>query len=415
MSGAASSLFDQYPEFNFSCDFILPRELAQQYTRVINALEDSYFVVKALQDNLTSIIAMRNPWQWCENSCHLDCWLMVELSYFGHMTAEQNQALLTDDIVMNSPSLRKLFKVLLGTERFRDKYKMWYWAMEIEEYMGGSAVAQRSFGRVTDYSHHGDYFASSLQDRSNLDLRNTHIGLQPKCNNPDHKNIPSTAKSLRAITAVDNWYTLPDAWVREKDENGRWFTSRSHARPHTNIRDVMETVLGRTEGETTECADCAAKLNKSFQITWEKLPSLSTLPMSLEIQVDPDQLVSAEATFVIAGTTYTLLSVVFGNDVHFTCNVMLRDSWYHYDGLGMSIRRDSASQNSGNGMPNVPRLCRAYNYMTAPPSDCSNGTYRAIAYRYFREGATMLVPEKIQEPARLPSDLQFNSTWRLFL
>ena len=409
----------KHPEFAFSDEYILPTAMQKLYFRSNPRLDDSYFVAAALQKCLDVVISMRNPWTWCANSCHLDCWLMVELSFFGRLIGSpnnSNNSLLTDDIVLNSPALKKLFKVLLmaGSDR-QDKLKMWYWAMEIEEYMGGSTSARSSFASVNDYSRHGDFFASSLRDHNNLDLRSVQIGLQPICNNPTHIDIPTTSKALRTITAVDNWYTIPDDWARQKDANGRWYTTRSHARPHANISDVMETVLGRTEGETTECTECASKLHKSFQITLQKTPSLSTLPLALEINVDPDQLVLAEPFFNIGGTKYTLLSVVFGNGAHFTCNVMLRGLWYHYDGLGMPSRQDDSRGTYDNGMPDMPVLVRAYEYMQAPPSESEDDEYRAIAYRYFREGGKMLQPSPIEKPHVLPTDLQFNSMWRLFL
>jgi len=174
-------------------------------------------------------------------SCHLDCWLMVELSFFSALAVETK--LLTDDVVLQSPALVKLFKVLLavGTKN-QDIYKMAYWAMEIEEYEGGSPTARRSFGRCLDYMCHASFLNSSLRETCNLDLGGTHIGLAPSCTNPQHP-VPPIIVRFAGPGMVDKvagqWYSLPDEWNRTKDANQKWHMNTCHSHPHPCMADVL--------------------------------------------------------------------------------------------------------------------------------------------------------------------------------
>ena len=104
---------------------------------------------------VTLLLGTRDPWRWSSMSCHLDCFLMVELAFFHHL-AKSNS--LQDGLVLASPPLQRLFKVLLavGTPKqglLRDAY----WAMEIETYGKPVTYAARCrFGCSMDYDYHRD-------------------------------------------------------------------------------------------------------------------------------------------------------------------------------------------------------------------------------------------------------------------
>jgi hypothetical protein len=285
---------------------------------------------------------------------------------------------------------------------------MAYWVHEIEEYLGGSDAARHSFGKPVDYEGHGEYMASSLSDTNNVHLRTIHIGLQPVCNNPEKHSMLPTSKKLNLITFDDNWYTVPDAWTRTKDARGRWHTPLSHARPHRSLGGVMESLLGRTEGETTECTICQSKYGKSYQVTWEKKPATSRVPLVLEFKVDPDQKLHAEERLEFAGMTYDLVAIVFGNGRHFKCNMLLRNLWYHYDDMGMPSK--APAQLPAGNVPRIPRMVRAQKRLSPPPPF---GGFRPISYRYVRVGAAQVDPAVLSNDSILPNDLQFNSMWRL--
>ena len=399
----------------FSAEVILPPKDQAKYEKVINRLDDSFFAARALIKSVDRVISFRKPWAWLSNSCHLDSWLMVELSFFDYLVRKPGveEGMVTDDMVVKSPALKKLFKVLLaaGLEAAEEQesLKMGYWGMEIEEYLGGTQQARRNFGAFSDYSKHGELFADALRRENNLDLRQTHIGLQPECNNPEHINIQAIYRKRTEIRAADYWFSLPDDWVRKKDSDGRWHFPESNRTPHAGIGDVMGTEMGRSEGETTECQKCATDLRKSHQITWKKVPAMSKLPLALEINIDPDQVVRPEESFTIGGTEYKLLSIVFADGKHFKCNIVLAGKWYHYDDLGMRSRVCPGAHQTPQ-LPRVPRLVRCHEYLAPPPPA---RRFNPIVFRYAKVNATALQPDVIRDPGGIPTDLHFSSMWRL--
>jgi hypothetical protein len=411
------SLYTSYPAFGGEtlASAVLPPSEFRQYEKVSNRCDESYFAARALDTAVDRIISRRSPWKWGDNSCHLDCYLMVELAFFGSLVhnSQGSQNLLTDDVVLKCPALSKLFAVLLSAgTKTQDALKMAYWAYEIEEYFGGSSTARSTFGKCAGYDQHGDYMASALLERNNVDLRATYVGFQPVCNNPEKHAIDPIQKKSVTVTAIDNWYTLPDDWTRQKGTDGRWRSSCCHFTKHAGLGDVMGSLLGRTDGETTDCPKCAAESQKCYQITWMKEPEKAKLPLALEFAVDPNQLVQAEAQINVGGLQYTLLAVVFGDGNHFTCNVLLHEYWFHYDGLGFHCRvdPDQTAKGAAGKYPAIPRMVRAQDHMTPPPP---GDGFSPVVYRYIRCDATHLGPVSAPDPSKIPTHFQFNNMWRL--
>ena len=202
------------------------------------------------------------------------------------------------------------------------------------------------------------------------------------------------------------WFSLPDEWNRTKDANQKWHVNTCHSHPHKCMADILGTILGRTNGDSTECKRCWENKSGMYQITWNKAPELSRLPISLEFELDPQLNIPAELEFTIGGIEYTLLAVVFGNSTHFMCNVKLEDRWYHYDGIqitGCQI----------DDLPATPlfRQILKGNHMTPPPT--SDVGYTPTAYRYMRTKSNSLAPVLLTDVPSLPTERQFGSMWRL--
>lgn len=365
---------------------------------------------QAMRDTVNKVVSTRRTWEWCDSSCHLDSWLMVELSFFGYL-ANTDSPCLTDDVVLNTPALARLFKVLfdVGTKT-QDVSKMAYWIMEIEQYQGGGKKVRKEFKTSLDYHRHEEFVNRELHKDNNLNLSYINLAMTAICDNPSHGDS-HVFKHIPHVPVDDFWYTYPDEWTRTKDAHGKWQTNQCHARKHENLTAVMETFVGRSDGETTDCKKCG-KEGFSFQVHWNKEPDMTRLPVSLKFIVDPHQTVPAELVLEVCGVFYTLLSVVFGDGRHFKCNIVLNELWYHYDSLGFPEKRQK-----NDNYPTVPRLVRiepSNNHMT-PPHPATK--YKPIAYRYVRRNASTLDTVTLDDALveDFPRELQFNSMWRLLV
>jgi hypothetical protein len=352
------------------------------------------------------VVSSRNPWRWMSNSCHLDTWLMVELSFFGRLASFADTPLI-DSLLDTSPALSKLFKVLsaAGTDN-QDALKMAYWAMEIESYLGGTRAARTSFGQFSDYQKHGELMHIHERSNAKLDITSTYIGMRKTCSNPNHDITTSDLKRIPQVTTEDCWFAMPDDWSRTQDAAGRWRTEQVSQVHNTGLGDVVETLLGRSDGETTNCTTCCqTQPGTCFQESSEKIPKNALLPISLEFNVDPDSSVPVERELCIGGLGYTLLAVVFGNGMHFKCNIVLCDVWYHYDDLGLVIN---------NSMTNhfLVRITAPSTFLTPPPLELG---FKPIVYRYIRHDISTITPLLLSTPDVIHTGLQFNSMWRLLV
>jgi hypothetical protein len=307
------SLLDRFPVYNISWD--LP-DSARSSDPLLNAAplhEDTFAIATALLSKLEVALQTKSVWVWEQMSCHLDCWLMSELAFYTHLAS--STTLLTDAFVTQAPEVSKLFRVLLamGTPE-QDTVKMAYWAMEIEEYELGSPEARRSFGKSMSYWRHGDFVYSGLRNHQQVDISMTTIGYKPTCTNPAHDATEVvTRKTPTGLgTNVSRWwYSLPDAWNRTKDAQNKWHTTTCHHHIHSNMADILGTLLARTDGETTDCKQCYMHDLSMFQTTWNKSPGSARLPISLEFELDPKLQIPAEAQFTIGEIEYKLICVVF--------------------------------------------------------------------------------------------------------
>jgi hypothetical protein len=211
-----------------------------------------------------------------------------------------------------------------------------------------------------------------------------------------------------ADTVGAKWYSLPDAWNPSMDANRKWHTSTCHAHDHTCMADIMNTLLGRSDGETTNCRKCNAGTGMMFQLTWTKTPQYSSLPLSLELELDPTLDIPAELEFEVGGIRYILVGVVFGNTGHFTANIVLSNAWWHYDGIQLV----ACAMDDLPAIPLFTLIKEGDDHMTPPPCN-GQSPYKPIAYRYMRTGASSLAPLQVLTCEDVPRDRQFNNMWRL--
>jgi hypothetical protein len=403
---------------SYSVDWVLPTQFGRGASNRRQGGDPELSISRQIQVCVQQLIDKRNPWKYLNNSCHLDCWLMLELSCFGVIA--HNTLLLTNSFIAQSPSLSKLFQVLLsaGDTSEQDRLKMAYWAMEIEDYHGGAPQFRRTFEHPIQYGEHSMLLDAHMRKdvpgqpgkMNSHDLLNTYVGLTPVCTNPTHSNITPIHKRRLVLTIAEHWYSMPQDWTRVRLPNNEWLYPTCTYKPHRNFADVVGSALGRTDGETIECKSCFAKHGKTFQITFQKNPAVTLLPLFLDFEMDPSLCLLAEQFLVIGDTKYILMGVVFGNGSHFTCNVKFQNIWYHYNSCGQL----SKHQTICDRRPTLPRMTRITmnhptNYMTPPEGD---KTYHAISFRYIRKIIDTLGLQPV-DGTDLPRDLQFDNMSRL--
>ena len=372
---------------------------------------------RALAVRCKLLVENRNPWTWLNNSCHMDCWLMIELACFSQVA--QTTSLLTNRYVENSPALMKLVRVLLtaGDNNTQDNAKMAYWAMEIEDYHNGTNRYRRTFGQPICYQNHYQLLNTQMGneegnnepgDPVQHDLFTTHIGFAPACSNEEHVDVPKILKPRNVVTVSEHWYSMPQDWTRVRGPNKTFTFPTCAYVVHKSLADVAGTLIGRTDGETIDCKACYNKDKSCYQITQIKHPETTLLPLFLEFEVDTQLTVPAQRLIKIGSTLYTLMGVVFHGNNHYICNVFLDTMWYHYDGMGLK----SIAANAERGWPSAPRMTRisSPNTFMTPPEKRQG--FKPVSYRYMRKHVTSLGHQQVQADL-IPTDYQFDNMKRL--
>ena len=341
---------------------------------------------------------------------------MVELACFGAIT--RDTLLLTNSFISESPALAKLIQVLLsaGDTNTQDQLKMGYWAMEIETYHHGTTRARKSFRTPIQYGDHGHLLNAHMNkdmsevvgDHTTHDLYTTHISFAPTCSNPTHTNLATYHKKRESITIAEHWYSMPQDWTRVREPNNKFSFPNCTYKKHTNVGDVMGTLVGRTDGETTDCKTCFEVDRSCYQLTHYKNPNDTVVPLFLEFDIDPALTMPAEKIMTVGNDKYILMGVVFGDGNHFKCNVLMDKMWYHYDDLGMNTLKQDENKNRP-AVPRMTRLARETSHMTPPELDMK---YKPISFRYMRMTVEYLGLQAVCSTT-IPRDLQFNNMSRL--
>jgi hypothetical protein len=453
-AGVKNSLWTKYPQYDIDWDSILPRRAQLRLDTGRSTLKrpirpdlifgddddeedvQTFEYAKAINDTISRIVSSRSPWEYGENSCHLDCWLMEELALYGYLAAQPLvTSPLTDNVVMTNLPLQRLLRVLLqaGNTDHQDVAKKAYWIKEIEDYELGTQHARKGFNSTADYHRHGDLLGQQMGLNPGVNFNKVVMKLISSCTNPLHTLQTTRTKRIPVIEVSEFWYSLPDEWAFTRGEDDRVKSNTSHQVAHEHFGDLMHTVIGRPDGETSDCSTCRKKeATNSFQITWTKDVHSVLLPLSLSFGVDTHQILVPEETMLVGGVQYVLLSVVFGNGAHFYSNVKLGHQWFHYDGLGVSSAigtRTRAKKVQGEpgeaggglgrqerGTSGIHRLIRippGSTFLTPHAQTQAHTPYKPVSYRYVRTDPTTMDPVPLKDPSEVPTDLQFNDMWRL--
>jgi hypothetical protein len=298
-----------------------------------------------------------------------------------------------------------------GIVEEQDVVKNAYWIKEIEDYEHGTSLARKGFKSPADFHRHSDLLAVQM---AQVNFNRVELKLKPSCTNPLHSLETHRTKRIAVIEVNQFWYSLPDEWAFRRGQDGRVEANTSNQVPHKGFGDLMHSVIGRQDGETSDCASCRSEEpTKSFQITWTKDVHSVLLPLGLSFSVDTHQVLLPEESLLVGGVEYILLSVVFGDGAHFISNVKLDNKWFHYDGLGVKSSMDIRTRTSQ--MHRLIRITDDSTFLTPPHIHGADPDrpYKPISYRYIRTNPTTMDPLPLKDPSAVPTDRQFNDMWRL--
>ena len=357
------------------------------------------------------LLNFRNPWSWKANSCHLDCFLMVELAFFHQLASIPN--MLVDGLVRSSLPLQRLFKVLLavGTPE-QDNLRDAYWAMEISTYK-----RRPDFGKIADYDLHREHLHAAHVKTGGVPLNTVETTSRVTCSVADHPGGPGTrTRRYSTIEAQSIWFSLPDdlsASQADIDGKPQWTTAKARKHSHTGAEDVLCTLLARSDVCQAPCKTCPRGT-----VTTEKLLEGVLMPATLSFGVFQASNIPIRPHFNFGGIAYGLIGVVFGNEKHFACNIKLGDYWYHYDGLGMPERAPTVK---GGPWPVTPRLCRVRKdeednprYLDTPDGKGSASKYTPVTIRYARLQTDTINQVPLSTPGTVDAKRQFDGFSQLW-
>ena len=295
-------------------------------------------------------------WKWARNSCHLDTWLMSQLTLYAWLGSSR----LTDSTLLaaGDTGTQQLFRVLLGlaTDE-RDNLRDCYWAMECCSYTMGAGMHTRcrGFGQFDAVESHEAQLAHAMPRTSSHPQRKLVTMTRKTCTNDDH-NDGVKSKALSTVYVANGWYRMPDPLALSQLDDGSWEAGVAELIEFRNMRDVLGNYIVRQGSGLVQCMRSECIPAQHYR-TEDKLPTETTFPWFLTFATDngAKNTVVAEHELVVAELTYTLVCVVFCNNAHFSCNFRgyPGNRWFHYDDMGSKMPR-AATCNGGQRVHALP-------------------------------------------------------------
>ena len=331
--------------------------------------------LKATHEKVT---VYRQTWSWANNSCHLDTWLMTQLTLYAWLGESE----LTDQamLIKGDDATRKLFRVLLalGTES-QDKVRDSYWAMECSTYDMGVGARGNGFHQFDTVTSHEEQLASAMPRSAANRQRKLVTMTRRSCSNEDHQDSIKN-KSMSFVYVTNGWYSMPSKENLSQTQDGSWEAGVAEHTQFRTMRDVLGNLIARQRGGLMKCMhnNCIPALHYR---TEDKLPTETTFPWFLTFACDngEETFVQAEDEFSVAELTYILVCVIFCNNTHFNCNFRRpgTEQWFHYDDMGSKMARIPSCR--GNHRVHSLPLKRA----PTDPIECSSGpTFYPVQWHY---------------------------------
>ena len=370
------------------------------------------------------IVFGREGYAWgsapgCDNSCHLDVWLMEEFAMLSDMCTTEQGSLLMKNTVTGPDkdmAMARLLKVLLSIhEPDRERLKNAYWLMEIEKYNASLVM-----GRFAMYTEH----ATILSEQSASRDDSVHVACDIVCSNPLHTLEPKIGRQL--VNWIDEWYHLPAHLTRvnlgpNAEGQVQWDHEGRQGRvQHTGVKDLLFTLIARSDMRRAQCLTCISNnVVPAPYLRSVKKPLRAGLPKFLRVHVAGRMNTSAhpanlepDEAFNIGEWEYELYSCIFGNQTHFISNICLgmgntmgrakgisKKVWYHYDGMGFRGQTNNAGKKY--------RLKKIRDPETSYWLPWKAG-YVALSYRYMRFDppgrATMAHVSPVGDESQFPTN-----------
>jgi hypothetical protein len=304
------------------------------------------------------------PPQWKRNSCHLDCFLLSELAFYTahadniahdvHALPRVTQRLLRVLVTLGIYG----FQTLLEQDIFRDDYRCY----ELSQLTEMARTAMESTNGTGDYAWH-THMVTSLAMKEGGDsaafIQNERmIGIGVKttcsCQSTYHSDdsVPHT-KFLTFVPATIKWFPHGDS-TASTVMSTEDFEAGGGGIEHGSLQNNVLSHILRPVGDDAPCDDNDSCKRNMAKVTYEKIPTLTRLPRSLEIDSALDPAYASkptEFTLLLGTHTYNLIAVVLESAGHFTMIVRLGTRWWYYDDL-----RNEEYVDNTKGLPTLVPL-----------------------------------------------------------
>ena len=278
-------------------------------------------------------------WEWGNNSCHLDCYLVVQLAFWAclHLQLDEPTAKTVFRHTHNQDIISAIVETLLfaGNRIGREDNRDNLWKRLEQNH------ADLKYGQMLPYTDHIMTEKLARKDGGMVDLDGFRVVKTGTCLQCQQRQVRSTGKLL---TLQPVWYTIPDTDCMTKDSTGRLTVHQPAPQRHATLGSFVAHVLTCSDGEPHRCSNKHCPSAGMFgTVACDLIPSRCVLPKRLTITVGtgmkPSQTFIAEDTFTLGNVNYKHVAVTYANASHFVSRVKFGNNWYAYNDMGLNLGR----------------------------------------------------------------------------
>ena len=279
-------------------------------------------------------------WEWRNNSCHLDSYLVVQLAFWACLHLQLNKQ--TAAGVFQHTSEPGIISSIVETLLFAGSH---IGSMDNRDNLWKLIAKDNPdlrYGQMCMYTDHLLTEKLARKDAGMVDIDSFRVVKTGTCIQCSQRRVRSTGKHL---TLQPIWYTMPDTDCMTADSTGRITVQPASAQRHTTMGSFVAHVLTCSDGESDRCnnTQCASQ-GLYGTVASDVDPGRCVLPKRLTITVGtglkPDRTFVADDTFSLGNVNYKHVSVTYANGAHFVCRVKFGKNWYAYNDMGHSRGRD---------------------------------------------------------------------------
>ena len=346
---------------------------------------EPYYIHDVLDEQLRILLARDNirTFNYSNNSCHLDTWLMVQLAFYTYRRENSAGSMM----FMWPEAHRKLFRVLSCitkpevAQANRDLYRAYEERASKHKAARMGINNRHRHGQHDDYAIHTSILVRVGQrelkpgpasgedagkeygwDLSGLPAKTFAVKTQmdrlvgvyasTPCTDCAHAGNEERYFWHASIPATRRWWPMSD---RDANAQGLLDLSAVYRRQHATMRDVLLSHVGRNDWTQIPCQmhdghapphAYTVKFKNGQRAHFPNLLELDNLDIHSQAgSADPTCTFSLgndlfEHVTLFRGCKYRMIAMTFYNGAHYMASVLLHDHWYRYDDTGHKRERN---------------------------------------------------------------------------